>query len=72
MDQFKQNLRSKLVEAPKSSLVDEEKLDLEDQSPDTPLFLERVSKMLSNFASDDMWYELYKSVTSEKDMAEKD
>lgn len=28
--------------------------------------------MINDFAQDDLWYELYKSVTSEKDMAEKD
>lgn len=34
--------------------------------------LQRVTKMIKVFSIDDTWYELYKSVTNEKDMAERD
>lgn len=64
-------LLSKLS-AENSSLIDSQPINHSDQSADSPYFLERVQKMLTDFANDDMWYELYKSVTSEKDMAEKD
>lgn len=71
--EFKLMLAAKLNPGQESSsLLDGHQINFEDASADSAFFLERVQKMLGDFANDDMWYELYKSVTSEKDMAEKD
>lgn len=74
VEEFKQFLRSKLQVD--GSLQEEEELtslvDENDRSPENPHLLRRVRTVFKSFSVDDTWYELYKSVTNEKDMAERD
>lgn len=69
-EQFKVFLKSKLLSQAEASSLAE--VDDNDRSLDTPFLLQRVTKILKTFSVDDTWYELYKSVTNEKDMAERD
>ena len=53
-----------------SSLVDDPKQP--EQAPEQPILSVALRRRLRDMGKEDNWYELYKSITNEKDMAEKD
>ena len=54
-----------------SSLVEETQSKPDETKQKLP-FRQKLKEDFFKFTQDDSWYELYKSITNEKDMAEKD
>lgn len=67
--EFKSDVdKQKELENVSSLIEDTQKKPEEDQV----IFKDKLIEEFKKFTTDDTWYELYKSITNEKDMAEKD